>query len=186
MKKKISILLILFALGFSLFAQEEYADENKEFSFIIPEDWQCINYGTFKYNLVVGERIDNFTQNIVISTEAYKGSMKQYVASSEDGLKKMIPNHKLIKKGEFKNDNKIQAYKFVIENEYEIAKTKKKVRQYIYTFKNKDVFFICTASVLQKTSEEMEEVFDESMRSFKFLPKAKTEKKKKTEKANNN
>ncbi len=167
--KKITAILFLIIFSACLFAQDEYKDSRKEFSFYLPENWQSVRYQNMKYNLILGERLNKITQTIVINSEKFDGDMKEYIAYSKNTLKEYFPNMNFVKTLTFENYENIDACKFIAENDYEIAK----LRQYYYIFKNNDMFYVCVASTATETSEEIEELFDESMRSFKFLKQAK-------------
>ncbi len=167
MKKQIILLFFIFIFSISLFSQENYTDNNKDISFIMSENWQCMKYDKLKYKLVVGERVANFTQNIVINSEEFEGSMEEYIAYSIENLKIYLPDIKIKKNELFENDSNIPAWKLICENDYQVEK----LRQYYYFFKNDNTFFVCVASVLQSSSEEIEVLFDESMKTFSFMKK---------------
>ncbi len=168
MKRYIFISILVFLTGITLFAQGNYTDTQKDFTFVLPDGWQCVKYNNTKYNLAIGERINNLTQTIVISSEEFKGSMQEYLEYSMNDLKQYLPQMVFIKNGDFINHARIEAWKLVAKNNYE----DEELRQYYYIFKKENMFFVCVASVSQESSEEIEDVFDASMYTFKFLPKA--------------
>lgn len=159
--------MFLFLMGTTLFAQENYTDKHKDFSFIMPDNWQCVRYNNTKYNLVLGEKVNDVIQTIVISSEKFKGSMKEYVEYTLENLKMYLPQISFIKNEVFVNNSNIESWKLISENDYE----NRMLRQYYYILKNNDMFFICVASVAQETSKEIEDVFDMSMSTFKLLDK---------------
>ncbi len=173
--KKCTFILLLVLASMNLFAQENYTDTQKDFTFVLPDGWQCVKYNNTKYNLAIGEKINNLIQTIVISSEEFKGSMQEYLEYSIDNLKQYLPQMIFVKSGDFINEARIEAWKLVTKNNYE----DELLRQYYYIFKREEMFFACVASVSQESSEEIEDVFDASMYTFKFLPKSeeKTENK---------
>ncbi len=172
MKRPISIFILFLFCFLNLQAQEYYTDEHKEFSFELPENWITTPYNGLKYKIAVGDVVNNFTQNIVITSENFDGNMEQYIFASIVDLKKTHPNTKFLKNEKFEIEN-ISAWKTVILNTYGTVDDRE-VRQYLYVLKNEKTYYIFTASVLAESPEEMEEMFDACARTIKFFPKSKS------------
>ncbi len=170
MKKLLLIFMMVLICFSALIAEGNYTDKIKDFTYVIPEGWTLISSSNLKYNLAVGEAVDGFAQNIIVQSEEFGVDMDEYILLSIKDLKQVLPNIQILKNEKFENKN-VQAWKFITENNYD----GRVIRQYFYTFKDNNRFFVCVATVLQDAPEEMEEIFDASMATFKIFPKSENE-----------
>ncbi|AGT42529.1 hypothetical protein [Treponema pedis] len=162
--KKMFIAVLFCTLFFAAAsAQNSCTDKSGNFTFIMPDGWTAVNVSGAQYKLAAGLTIENFTQNISAVREKYSGTLEEYVEEA----KKNILNSEILKEEEFGNDYNAEAKKIVFETVYENLLLK----QYLYIFKIDNVCFLFTCSCLADEPEEIEDVFDESMKTFHTLHK---------------
>ncbi len=151
-------------------AQNECADKLGNFTFVMPDGWTAVNLAGVKYKIAAGLTIDGFTQNISVMREKYSGAFDEYIKETEQNILNYMPLHQIIKKTGFNNDYNIPAEKFVFEI-FDEERQNNILKQYLYIFQTDGICFLFTCSVRADEPKEIEDVFDESMRTFHTLHK---------------
>lgn len=166
MKKKILVIFICFFLPQLTIAQNICSDKQGNFRFTIPDGWASVKLQNTPYQIAAGITIEGFTQNIIVEREEFNGSLQEYLEKAKTLLADQNENIQITKEEDFSTSRNLKGIKLILEN---VVETGIAIKQYVYLFKVDFVCFIVSCSVLADEPEEIEEIFDTSMKTFSTL-----------------
>jgi hypothetical protein len=157
------------ALGLFLLsgiACDEMASGSGKFAFDSPPGWTKQPFGGLKHDVVMGPAANGFTPNINIVEERFRGSIDAYVQGSIDSMNRMLQNAQILAQSEFTTTDGLEGRRMTIEND----QFGHRLRQTFYFFEQGSQKFVVTCSALAEGGEELDPVFETSMKTFHFEP----------------
>jgi hypothetical protein len=157
-------LLIFLAINGEVFG-EHLVEKQGGFEIYGPKTWEITDVG-LKYKVLMGPTENQFTLNINFSDEAYNGPIADYIDATIDLLPQFFSNFTVVERDDFTTNDGLTGVKMVTQaNLNQIA-----VRQRMYFFLNgKDKIMIITASSSQINGENYDDIFDKSVKTFKWV-----------------
>lgn len=166
---KTNFSVIFFCLFFiqAVSAQNVCTDTAGNFSFVMPEGWTAVTLNGVQYRTAAGITIEGFTQNITAMREKFAGTLDEYLEEAKKHLIAQDGELQIVKEEPFTTIGNIEGIKIVFDCVYSSLSLK----QYLYIFQVENICFLFTCSVAADEPEEIEEVFDASMKTFRTLHK---------------
>jgi len=148
------------------FAPFRFFEENGDFSFIPPKEWQATEVSGFKYKVFIGQERNDITPNIGFTTENFKGSLNEFVTLVIEYFNNELDkNFKLLQRDDFVTLKNLKGERIIIN----IILNGQYLRQYYYFFKEKDKIIQAICTVLEKDSDTYDEIFNKSMKTFELI-----------------
>jgi len=133
------------------------------FSFCPPQGWTVRNLPGLKYSIVAGPASKGFAPNINVVDETAGMSLTAYVDANKKMLSKAFKSYKELGKREFKTTSGLKGTRLVIQSDQNGTL----LRQAFYFFAGTgDNKFVVTCSALASGGEEIDEVFEASLKTF--------------------
>lgn len=168
--KKIKIVLLLFIVTVSTFAQKNNEYKTDDFLVEYPKNWRLDTSGQMNSTFILfselkEEDLLNENINLLIQDLTNQGfTMKSYAKLSENQIKKMVPDGVIIK-SKF-SENK-EHYEMIWSGI--VSGRKLKFKQYFF-LKGEKVY-VLTLTTLPETYEEYISIGNEILNSFKLKNK---------------
>jgi hypothetical protein len=169
-KKSLFAIVFVLFLGLSCLAQEtcnKYSESAGGFSFCAPLNWEIRKFENFKYKKVLGKLPSGATPNINIIDEESEMSLSDYVKES---LKQVSASFtgtdtiKVVSQSDFAAES-LHGYKIV----YLMTSKERKLNIIQYFFSGKgNIKFLITATFPASEKGVLEDVFDNSIKTFKL------------------
>lgn len=167
MKRKFSIIFLFLFFIQAVSAQNVCTDPAGNFSFVMPDGWTAVTLNGVQYRAAAGITIEGFTQNITAMREKFAGALDEYLEEAKKHLIAQEGEVQIFKEEPFTTAENIEGRKIVFDCIYSDIS----LRQYLYIFQVENICFLFTCSVAAGEPEEIETVFDESMKTFRTLRK---------------
>lgn len=164
--KRIFFVIFLFFIQ-AVSAQNVCMDTAGNFSFVMPDGWAAVTLNGVQYRTAAGITINGFTQNITAMREKFAGTLDEYLEEAKKHLIAQDGELQIFKEEVFTTAENLEGRKIVFDCIYSTLSLK----QYVYIFQVENICFLFTCSVAADEPEEIEEVFDESMKTFRTLRK---------------
>lgn len=134
--KGINILVFTAVMLFSLSvnAGERYTETAGGFSYEVPANWRVMEFPGLKFKIIVTDPIGDFSPNMTMVDEKFKGTLEEYEEASIPYMKKAIPGFGIIKRTQGK------------------TLAGKEFRSMMYTHKAESGMIIQTANFLELAS----------------------------------
>lgn len=168
MKLKLTGLFLLIAA--MSFGQEDWKTHSKEnYSIRYPDTWKIDTSGQMNSSFILFSEIEEnetFRENINLLIQDLKGqnfTMKSYVALSENQIKNMVSNSKLIK-STYVNDPK-RPYHVMVWSGL-IGENQLKLKQHFYLIDEKA--YVLSFTALPDTYDRFLPIADNIFKSFKI------------------
>lgn len=148
---------------------ERYVAPNNEFSYLPPRDWNLVDYPGLKYQAAIGSPVNGFAPNINITETIAEASLDDFVdeevkvtpqLAAQEGNK----GFSFLNRSKFVTESQQNGHKLIFLRE----ERGKLLRHSTYVFEgNNNKKFILTCTVLNDGAEAYDQVFDNSMKTFK-------------------
>ncbi len=147
--------------------ENRHVEKDGGFSFVTPTGWTAREFPGQKFQILFAPAESGFASNINVVDEAYKGTLDNYVSATKDILPKAIKKYRLIKQEPFKTTAGLKSTKMVIEGEQQ----DRLLRQTFYLFQAPTKIYVVTCTTLAAGGEKLDDLFETSMKSFRFEKK---------------
>lgn len=138
------------------------------FLFTVPDSWEVkTNPEISKYQIALGPKKDDFTNNINVVDEEYKGTIDQYVEANMVTLRKSFKNLKVVSSGPFDVDSGMDCRRVITEHN---TFNDNYLRQTFYFFKPKsggDTWVVLTTSSARSNGRESQPLFDSIVKTVR-------------------
>ena len=158
--------LIAVNVGF-IFAEtgERYYEPNRDFSICPPVGWYIVEFPGLKYHVVISDPINGFSPHFLFIDEQFSGDLPRYVEANIQNVKIVYPDIELLKNESFTTDNGTRGTKLAMLN----PNSGNPIRQFFYILpKGGGMYYTVTCSVGNSHGQQLESIFDESMKTFRF------------------
>jgi hypothetical protein len=134
------------------------------FSYVPPRGWEIVEFPGLKYRISRGTIVSEFAPNINVVDEQYSGTLDSYVDGNIDAMSGVFEDFNLINREPFSTDEGLQSVMLIVEN----VQMQRNLRQYFYFFEDNDRKYVVTCTSLASNYEEVDSLFDKSIRSFRL------------------
>ena len=135
------------------------------FSLCAPKGWIFKEFPGMKYQIAFGPVTSEFSSNINVVDEAFKGALKDYVDANLATLEKMMQDFRLIRRESLKTRGGVKMEKLIIS----CTQKKYSLRQVFYFLPGpRGRQFVITCSTVSDNGEQLDPIFEESVRTFEF------------------
>jgi hypothetical protein len=167
MKTNKNLILAIIILTVLPLSAADIGKRHKEaaggFSFCPPQGWTVRALPGMKYSIAAGPASKGFAPNINVVDETADVSLADYVDASKKMLSKAFKGYKEVGKREFKTTSGLKGTRLVIQSDQNGTLLK----QTFYFFAGTgDKKFVVTCSALASGGEEIDEVFEASLKTF--------------------
>jgi len=133
------------------------------FSFCPPPGWTIKSFPGMKYSIAAGPAAKGFAPNINVVDETAGMSLSAYVDANKKMLAKAFKDYKEVGKREFKTATGLKGARLITQSDQNGTQ----LRQTFYFFAGTgDKKFVVTCSTLASGGEEIDEVFESSLKTF--------------------
>jgi hypothetical protein len=176
LKQLLFIFILLATSAFSACSQQSKQSCNKvleqsvAISYCAPTDWSVAKMEGNEYHQLKGEKHDLLTPNLIFDADQYKGTLSEYYNSNIDYLLSNYKNVPNVDSVEVESRSDFNAGEFSGFRVVLITKHKRAVvRTILYFFNGKgDTKISMTATFLQSEKDELDKVFDDTVKTLKF------------------
>lgn len=142
---------------------ESHAEMDVVYSMDPPSSWSTMEIPGLKHKIIVGPPFDNFTPNINVVDERFKGSLDEYVEQNLASIEQQFLNFNCTAQEDFLLDSGERAVKLVTNNE----QNSRALVQVFYFVSEGDTKFVVTCTKLASDDRDLETEFDASARTFR-------------------
>jgi hypothetical protein len=171
-KKLIITVLFLLVFGIVSHAQDKkcnlYSEISLGVTFCTPPDWEITDSNP--YPVTFGERKNGFTPNVNLRTSLFNGTLVEAVDSSIAGMKKAPNSGSEITKIAFNGKSEFTAGKlkgYKVSYNTTMRGVNLRSIQYFFKGEGNNIIFL-TATMLLSSANELEEIIDDSIKTFKI------------------
>ncbi len=133
------------------------------FSFCPPQGWAVRTLPGMKYSIAAGPASKGFAPNINVVDETAEMPLAAYVDANKATLSKAFKSYKEVGKSDFKTASGLKGTRLLIQSDQNGTLLK----QAFYFFAGTgDKKFVVTCSALASGGEEIDEVFEASLKTF--------------------
>jgi hypothetical protein len=164
--RQLSFLIFAFC-SVVVFAEngERVYENDGNFSYCPPLNWNVIEYPGLKYKVVIGPAEGNFAANITFAEETADMSLKDYVNANLDQLSTYFQGYKLVKRSSFKTNSGISGESIVVNS----VQNNLLLRQVLYFLPaSNNKYFVIVCSVLDEFSSKYLQLFEDSIKTFEL------------------
>jgi hypothetical protein len=151
-------------------AGEHFIEEQGGFEIYGPKGWTVVDAG-LQHRTFMGPVDNHFSPNLNFSNEEYDGTIDAFIDALLDFLPQLLSNFNVIERGDFTTTGGLTGVRCTTHaNMNQVA-----VRQRMYLFLNDNGrIMVIIATSNQSDGEKYDTLFDESVRTFKWLNSIET------------
>ena len=177
--KKILLLVVIVLAFFGCATSNNIAQEESEeqdgrlversggFSIQIPEGWEAREFPGLLYRILIGTPINDFAQNIVFVTEAFTGTLSEYVDANIIELQNLFQgNIVIVAREKFISANNVIGEKLV-SNSFQHGRH---ILQIFYFFPGNGIMMTFSATALPEDEQVASILFDRTAATFAWIP----------------
>jgi hypothetical protein len=143
---------------------DRYNERIGGYSICPPRSWQATEVPGFKYHFFFGQVSNGFSPNINFVDQQYFSSLKEYVDLNIVQLKQILDDFLLISRTNFSTNSKLSGERLVVLD----RQNSMKLKQLFYIFSKGDLKMVITCTVLADGGELYDNIFDESIKTFRW------------------
>ncbi|HSI83546.1 MAG: TIR domain-containing protein [Candidatus Methylacidiphilales bacterium] len=140
------------------------------FAYTVPGSWTVkTDKEISKYELAIGPKMDDFTNNINVVDEDYSGNIDQYVEANMVTLRKEFKNLKVVSSGSFPTSSGMEGRRVITEHN---TFNGRYLRQTFYFYKPKSsgkTWVVFTSSCTRNVGEKSQPLFDGIARTIRSI-----------------
>jgi hypothetical protein len=141
-----------------------HAETPVAFSFDPPAGWVFRPFPGLKHQVAVGPAASGFAPNINVVEEPFGGTLDAYVNGNLASMQRLFKEFHLLQRDDFRTAEGLEGARLIAEN----TQNGKRLRQTFYLFGKGDRKFVVTCSALAEGGDELDPVFEASMKTFRF------------------
>jgi hypothetical protein len=143
---------------------ERYYETVGGYSICPPKSWQATEFPGLKYHIFSGPVFNGFAPNINFVDQQYDSSLSEYVDLNIAQMRQLFNNFILVSRTNFSTNDNMSGERLVVIAEH----YSKKIKQIFYFFSKENIKIVITCSVLADGEELYDEIFDESIKTFRW------------------
>lgn len=144
-----------------------YTSPEGGFSLAIPEGWRLVEFPGLKYKVMAYPLTEQFAANLILTDEAFSGSLTAYVKASQQTLVRLIPGVKFQAPVDFVTASGLAGQRLVVES----VQRDLKLHQRVYFLAGSERFFTLTCTRLAGTQyADLDAVCDATAETFQLEP----------------